>query len=595
MTKPLRPTPTPDAHPDGQLKTWIYLSPTPFQVRAGVDVPPDKVIPIIFVPGIMGSNLKTDPTKTKKKSEQAWRPPNGTIAGIGEVKKWEKRGPIKRQDLLNPDTTLVDEGGPVKDCDTMAEAALFRKRGWGSVHADSYGDFLYRLQKDLNQTFLYRPANRAEKVLHPHWESVIKADRKKWGAVNLEPLTDKELKKFAEYHYPVYAVGYNWLRCCSEAADLLARKIDAWVAEWRAAHHQCDKVILVSHSLGGLVCRAYAKKHPGKVLGVIHGVQPATGAPLCYRRIVCGTEQSAAGNPDGGKLQDVAFATMLGRTPAETHAVMAVSPGPLELLPCHLYPKGWLKALVKTHKDPAPKEKFSLPIADPYAEIYREITAWYRLIDPALIDPGDKYKREDAGAIGKFKNALRKSEHFHKQVIGSYYHPNTYAFYGKDPGRLSFGTVRWLGEWDGPGELNPAVLKSAKPLSSNLRGKVFVDVGNSKPKESAQATSSSALWAVSPVAALGYQAGQAIADGLSEDGGDGKKQNPRGGTGFSVLHQDVAGDGTVPWQSGIAPNGQAGVKQLIRSSGYGHQDGFKDTDMRLLTFHLICKIAQEAA
>jgi len=295
MTEPLRPTPPPEVHPGGLLKTSICLSSSAFQVRARVEVHPDKVIPIIFVPGIMGSNLKTVPANPKEKLELAWRPPNGMIERVKDVKEWEKRKPKDRQILLDPDHTVVDENGPVLHFDKQADISLFRKRGWGSVHADSYGDFLYRLQKDLNQTFFCHSANRAEKVLHPHWESVIKADRKKWGAVNLAPLTDKELKKFAEYHYPVYAVGYNWLRCCSEAADLLARKVDVWVAEWRAAHRQCDKVILVSHSLGGLVCRAYAKKHPDKVLGVIHGVLPATGAPLCYRRMVCGTEQSAPG------------------------------------------------------------------------------------------------------------------------------------------------------------------------------------------------------------------------------------------------------------------------------------------------------------
>jgi pimeloyl-ACP methyl ester carboxylesterase len=75
-------------------------------------------------------------------------------------------------------------------------------------------------------------------------------------------------------------VGYNWLRCNSEAAARLAQKIDTWIAEWKARPgYQCDKVILISHSMGGLVCRAYARQHPDKVLGVIHGVQPAVGRP----------------------------------------------------------------------------------------------------------------------------------------------------------------------------------------------------------------------------------------------------------------------------------------------------------------------------
>jgi hypothetical protein len=34
------------------------------------------------------------------------------------------------------------------------------------------------------------------------------------------------------------------------------------------------------------------------------------------------------------------------------------------------------------------EEMLALPKADPYDEIYRDMSSWYRLIDPALLDPG---------------------------------------------------------------------------------------------------------------------------------------------------------------------------------------------------------------
>ena len=36
--------------------------------------------------------------------------------------------------------------------------------------------------------------------------------------------------------------------------------------------------------MGGLVVVAYAR-HPDKILGIIHGVQPAVGRPFAYRRM----------------------------------------------------------------------------------------------------------------------------------------------------------------------------------------------------------------------------------------------------------------------------------------------------------------------
>jgi len=61
---------------------------------------------------------------------------------------------------------------------------------------------------------------------------------------------------------------------------------------------------------------------------------------------------------------------------------------------------------------------------------------------------------------------------------------------------------------------------------------------------------------------------------------------------FVPGQQDTAGDGTVPHQSGDGPRGKA--RRVFRTTGYDHQGSYADEHMRLLTHHLICKIAQEA-
>ncbi len=62
-----------------------------------------------------------------------------------------------RQQLFDGPTLEVDEGGPVllqgADYGYVLTAADVRARGWGEVHADSYGALLDALEMRLNQTF----------------------------------------------------------------------------------------------------------------------------------------------------------------------------------------------------------------------------------------------------------------------------------------------------------------------------------------------------------------------------------------------------------------------------------------------------------
>jgi hypothetical protein len=90
----------------------------------------------------------------------------------------------------------------------------------------------------------------------------------------------------------------------------------------------------------------------------------------------------------------------------------------------------------------------ALPKSDPYDEIYRDMKSWYRLIDPALLDPGRPLSQPKAErSYRKCIEAIDKAERFHKEIISNYYHPNTYAFCGRDAHQLSYGTVRWAGTW----------------------------------------------------------------------------------------------------------------------------------------------------
>lgn len=76
--------------------------------KAKCILPPTKIIPAIFLPGIMGSNLKSSGGEVKA-GESIWRGDN--LLNI--YGKWATMTGHERRNLLNPGTTVVDERGEV--------------------------------------------------------------------------------------------------------------------------------------------------------------------------------------------------------------------------------------------------------------------------------------------------------------------------------------------------------------------------------------------------------------------------------------------------------------------------------------------------
>lgn len=525
-----------------------------FRVRGEALMPSNSTIPVIVVPGIMGTNLRAkskprtveEENQVVKPGKPAWRPPNTTPGGLWDALRWDRLEPARRQQLLDPDTLEVDDGGePHIRHDKWGlhiHPQMARERWWGELHAGSYIDLLCALETRLNQTFYRHHADDVRRV-QPHWKAVMDCDPAKWGFARMKRLTEAELERHVLHQYPVYGAGYNWLRSAGEASERLEQRIRDIIGYWKAHKRQCDQVILVTHSMGGLVARACAKRIPDKIAGVIHGVMPALGAPAAYRRMACGTEV----NDFVGKFA----AMILGATTHDTTPVLATSPGPLELLPNHLYPGPWLQVNVKQAAGikgvpDAVLDCLRLPNEanpDPY-KLYRNLTSWYRMVDPALADPAGKFKTKDGHSVEKaIDKALDKAERFHKQHLGDYYHPNTYAFYGADPNQRAFGQVRWVG-YKPPGSrstLTPARVKEGKFIRHYPDGRL-VDI------------------------------------------------EPGCQMLFRPEPPDSRGDGTVPHQSGAGPAGK--IQQLFETRGYDHQGSYNTEDMLMLTLRLIVRIIQ---
>ena len=315
-------------------------------------------IPVIFLPGVMGTNLKE-----KDKSHGVWRAPNSKLAGMPMLLEFFFKGAAARQILFNPENSDVDWDGPVDagplvlGKDRKQTEDILRQRGWGSLFSSSYHPLLQTLHQRLNEEVLVEGTLE----IGAWWKDTMMQDPKRWGSLNPgdTALSADEVKHLVRYRFDIWACGYNWLK--SNAVS--AQQVDAYIRKVLALYAgggtpTCKKVIVVTHSMGGLVLRGLLQI-PGaadNILGVVHGVQPAAGAPSVYKRARAGFE---------GMEQVV-----LGRNAAEAVPVIANAQSLLEMLPFKHYNRGqaWLKVRGCG---------FALPRAgDPYLEIYTS-NSWY--------------------------------------------------------------------------------------------------------------------------------------------------------------------------------------------------------------------------
>lgn len=424
-----------------------------------MQVPPKKVLPIIFIPGIMGSNLRISAVRQselKKSNNIAWRPDRKT-----EALALVNASPAKRQMQLDPTQTEVDIYQPATNpTGNKAETAdarhdngnipvllnpkekisplltddpvgvenpktkemKARERGWGEIYFSSYGSVLVTCEVAMNHGFLLT-----------YWGGIFKTNPSEWGAVpelGLKALLEKEhTAAVSGYWFPVHAMGYNWLESNGDSAKKLAVRIRALLQNYRSQGYKCEKVILMTHSMGGLVARALI--HPSfgalgaEVLGVIHGAMPATGAPAAYKRMRCGFEEALGGADPAPKV--------LGNFGTEVTAVLANSQGGLELLPSRAYGNAWLEIRQNgVRLDSFPKN------GNPYQEIYKIKNKWFGLLREEWINP--------AGMRGcnfdRTCELLDGADEFHS-AIESTYHSVSYAHYGADPDRPSWEIVAW--------------------------------------------------------------------------------------------------------------------------------------------------------
>jgi pimeloyl-ACP methyl ester carboxylesterase len=327
-------------------------------------------VPIIFIPGIMGSRLvlpggsNWDPDDSLNMLEWAHRHPedkshNLVVANIAWAPSFQTFSVSATIDLEIKEKDPTFLGNAAAAHTSIME--LYSARGWAGVSWQFYGLALCLLETTFNS-----------------------ADGSLAGS------------------NPVYAFSYDW-RQPNQANGI---KLAAYVDQVLGHEFSATKVALVTHSMGGLVARA-ATLLPGlsaKVTGVVHSAQPSNGAVVAYRRYQTGCNCLW----DGFGVASQVMENILGTSPEDYAVTSSGIPSVFELLPNDRFSQFSVKPWL---------------ITQPATDQTNVYDSYKRSGAPGIIPPNIK------GRIVKLLEKIDRARDFHQTLNDSGF-AHTYVLYG---------------------------------------------------------------------------------------------------------------------------------------------------------------------
>lgn len=333
-------------------------------------------------------------------------------------------------------------------------AHIARWRGWSEVlFAGAYGEMLQKTEFFMNNItkkgqilphWKIDPSDQATgrysygQQAYPSVAKLLIKNPKEFGGLSGTPIQNSDMLKIAPCWYPVHALGYNFLQSNSISAAVIAERIRGIVIGYQGCGFKCNEVILVTHSMGGLLARALIHPKYGnmlndktvKILGIYHNVMPTLGAASAYKRMRFGFQEKS------GPLNTLA-AQVIGIDGEHATAILANTPAPLEMLPGMAYGQEWLKVV-----DASDRLLWSWPRGKDSAleSIYLQpANAWWRLINPSWVNPAN-IPLNKGGGIDNVMQRLKDASILLKE-IDKIFHPNTYASYCASKEFLSYGEI----------------------------------------------------------------------------------------------------------------------------------------------------------
>jgi hypothetical protein len=542
----------------GWAEYTVNMTETADTARHDVTVPPGKVIPVIFLPGVMGSNLRMSKKRQdelKRVDNRAWRP-DDMVSGAGQrdvlwgngMGNWFKNAtPAQRQLVFDPNETEVEyyhyteykgrfdpDGRETLAADARHQnvpdnlepippllgqwrilscalinrqcvdppkresaAQIARWRGWSEVlFAGAYGQMLKTAEVFLNNMTIpsqihsfwqSEPTHLSGRkpplsVEHREINQLLLQDPRAFGASSGAAITEADIRKIAQCWYPVHAMGYNFLQSNGQSATVIAERIRGLVRGYQQRGFKCNEVIVITHSMGGLVGRALLHPRYGnllndkdvKVLGMYHNVMPTMGAASAYKRMRFGFQDKP------GPLEELK-ARILAIDGKSATAILANTPAPLEMLPGNEYGQEWLKVVDGFGKTlwTWPREKQTA-----LESIYiQPDSAWWRLINPQWVNPGNVTKKL-GGGVNKTYERLTNAAEFLKSIETTFHPSSCYASYCASQEHLSYGEVVFKPVYVTE-SATMAALKSTLPppeswqlLSDNAKDTLIVQAGH---------------------------------------------------------------------------------------------------------------------
>lgn len=387
-------------------------------------------VPVVFLPGMMGSRLK--------------------IQHDGESRDWDPDSDL---------SMMMDWIGL-----PLSERTAVLKEGTPSFYGHSFTYTLRKFKDPAHQNGF--PEVMGEAYL-PFLEKMAGHDE------------DQEF--YGSTRCPIYALGYDWRKSIKDCAAEVQPRIEKILADRKA-----DKVVIVTHSMGGLVARYLSKNgFEGKIAGMVHVAQPVDGAPLVYRRFIRGADDI----PENEKNRDEKM-QLFGFSGWAFAAQASALPGLCEMLPNDKY---------QYQETPASKR-------EPWRGNFRKGVA----IKPDPSAWKDYGKTGNPGVVPAFNKKIMGPSFTEKQwkavqadlvknltaagtvtgtiayPFGRYAHPTT-ATVANAAHPDTLGGVEWQSNRDGEATVNRLAagdstvpLSSANVLSAQRAGKALPDPYNEK-------------------------------------------------------------------------------------------------------------------